>query len=438
MSSETILSVMPGSRHTTSDAAIRVRNLGKAYKIYKHNSDLIREVLTGRTLHQEHWALRDISFEVPRGSIIGVIGPNGSGKSTLLKLIAGLLDATTGSVEVNGRISAILELGTGFHPDFTGCENIITGGLCLGMSREEVEAKIPWIIEFSELASVIDQPFRTYSSGMQARLTFSTAISVDPDIFIVDEALAAGDSYFIRKSLARVRDICSSGATVLLVSHSSSMLSALCKKIIWLDHGLLRRFSSPRAVLDEYELEQERRLVELNKTQPQFSGMLFADGGYEFAKQPVRIDNFKLKDHNGTPGQLFRQGEDLTFSFTVTGTTDFEVHPVVGVRSLSGTSIFACNGIESDYKFYCTGSLEVALRIPDCRLGEGDYFVSVALVRSDYAPELEEEIYFRRDIVRFCVKRKTYRNYSYVYEPRHEWITIKPFRDGAQKNEPSR
>jgi ABC-type polysaccharide/polyol phosphate transport system ATPase subunit len=240
--------------------AIRVSGISKAYKIYGKNSDLLREVLTGRLRHSEHWALKDVSFDVARGSVVGIVGPNGSGKSTLLKIIAGLLDATEGSVEVHGKISAILELGTGFHPDFTGRQNIITGGMCLGMTRQQIEDKAQWIIDFSELESVIDQPFRTYSSGMQARLTFSTAVSIDPDILIIDEALAAGDSYFVAKCFKRIREICASGATVLFVSHGTGQVAQMCNEAIWIENGIVREIGNAREVTKNYDYSQHVRI----------------------------------------------------------------------------------------------------------------------------------------------------------------------------------
>ncbi len=237
---------------STPDIAIRVRAMSKVYKIYRHPVDLLRELLARGPHHKEHRALDRVSFDVHRGEVLGILGRNGAGKSTLLKILAGTLMPTAGTVEINGRVTAILELGTGFHPDYTGRENIYMGGLCLGMSRKEIASKLDEIIAFSELEDFIDNEFRTYSSGMQARLTFSTAAAVDPDVLIIDEALAVGDAKFQLKCFERISRLRDAGKTILLVTHDENAITQFCDRAVIVEHGTIYADAEPKIIAAMY------------------------------------------------------------------------------------------------------------------------------------------------------------------------------------------
>jgi ABC-type polysaccharide/polyol phosphate transport system ATPase subunit/SAM-dependent methyltransferase len=237
-----------------SNIAISVRNLVKEYEVYTKPIDLALEVLTRRTRHTIFRALDDVSFDVPRGEVLGIIGSNGAGKSTLLKVITGVLEPTSGSVDITGRVTAILELGLGFNAEYSGRENIYLSGLLYGMNRAEINSKLEEIIEFSGLAEFIERPVKTYSSGMHARLAFSIATAVEPDILIIDEALAAGDAAFVQKCLRRIRLLCSGGRTVLLVSHGTGLLAQLCSRVVWMERGQIRMVGSAIQVVQAYDL----------------------------------------------------------------------------------------------------------------------------------------------------------------------------------------
>ena len=239
------------------DALISVRGLGKRYEIYAQPRDrLLQSLFRGRRqFFQEFWALADISLDVMRGETVGIIGRNGSGKSTLLQLIAGTLTPTTGAVEVRGRVAALLELGSGFNPEFSGRENVFLNGAILGLPRSEIEARLPEIVGFSSLEEFIDRPVKTYSSGMLMRLAFSVAVNVEPDILIIDEALAVGDIAFQLKCIERLERLTKSGVTLLFVSHDTALVKTFCQRALYLERGRLRAMGTPDVVTELYALD---------------------------------------------------------------------------------------------------------------------------------------------------------------------------------------
>jgi len=239
----------------SSDTAIKVEKLSKCYHIYDRPSDRLMQMLTlGRKRYaREFWALQDVSFEIRKGETVGIVGRNGSGKSTLLQLICGTLNPTSGAISTHGRIAALLELGSGFNPEFTGRENIYLNAAVLGVSRDEIDAKLSDILAFAEIGDFVDQAVKTYSSGMMVRLAFSVAINVNPEILIIDEALSVGDELFQRKCFSKIEAIRAKGTTILFVSHSGSAIVELCDRAILIDQGTKLAEQSPKNIIGVYQ-----------------------------------------------------------------------------------------------------------------------------------------------------------------------------------------
>lgn len=236
------------------DVVLRTNGVSKCYHVYKRPQDRLRQffVRKDRKLYEEFWALRDVSLEVKRGETLGIVGKNGAGKSTLLQLIVGTVKPTAGDVTVNGRVTALLELGSGFHMDFTGRENIYVAGALLGLGREEIDERMERIEAFADIGEFLDRPVKTYSKGMFARLSFSVYANLDPDIFIVDEALAVGDARFRHKCMYRFRQMQEQGVSILYVSHDAPSMKHICDRVVWLDKGEMREQGASNRVVDAY------------------------------------------------------------------------------------------------------------------------------------------------------------------------------------------
>jgi lipopolysaccharide transport system ATP-binding protein len=337
--------------------SIRVKDVSKIYRLYNDPAGRLKESLWRgrRSYHQDFWALKNTSFEVRKGSTVGVIGRNGSGKSTLLQLIANIVTPTHGHIEVSGRVSALLELGSGFDPEFTGRENVFMNGVILGLSREEVSERFNDIERFAGVGRFIDQPVKLYSSGMYVRLAFATAINVDPDILLVDESLAVGDIIFQHRCMSKIREIQEQGKTIFFVSHDIGAVNKLCTEAILLEKGEIMCMGLPEKVVQEY-YKIIWNAEEKDRYEDSESGEMPDDVGKDIALEEVmhydhRFGNrkgeiiaFALTDEKGQKCETLVGGPKIFFSIAVKCHEQIDM-PLVGfvVRDLLGNELIKTN-----------------------------------------------------------------------------------------------
>jgi lipopolysaccharide transport system ATP-binding protein len=364
--------------------AIKVDKLGKAYKQYGNRwSRLAEWVLPGKKpRHKLKWVLQDISFELAPGDAVGIIGINGAGKSTLLKLITGTAQPTTGSVAISGRVAALLELGMGFHPDFTGRQNVFMAGQLLGLTVHEIETLMPQIESFAEIGDYIDQPVRVYSSGMQMRLAFSVATVRRPDVLIVDEALSVGDAYFQHKSFDRIREFRKQGTTLLIVSHDRAAMQSICDRAILLDGGRLAKQGTPEEVMDYYNAliaEREGSTVEQVRTP---EGRVQTTSGNGRAN----VLEVALENEEGRALEVLNVGVPATLHVRVR-VNDALPRLVLGymIKDRLGQQIFGTNTHHLDRaltNLEAGETIDYRFRFP-LNLGPGSYSITTALTSSE-------------------------------------------------------
>lgn len=394
----------------SSDVVIKVSSLGKCYHMYDDpRKRLLQMLYRGRRqFYKEFWALRDISFEIRRGETVGIVGKNGSGKSTLLQMICGTLSATEGTVEARGRIGALLELGSGFNPEFSGRENIYLNAALLGLSRAEIDSCFDRIVAFADIGEFLDQPVKTYSSGMVVRLAFAVQAQVSPDILIVDEALAVGDAKFQAKCFARLKDLKDQGTSILLVTHSSEQIVAHCSRAILLDEGRMVHVGEPRQVVNRYLdlLFGKERVADISNgtTQQQMdssagesppcrlswaedifaSRPLYNPHEYRWGDGKARILDFTLEaDGQSFPG-LIQTGQQIEIRLAVQFLAELHA-PIFGVtvKTKEGMTVYGANSetleVDSFRDLGASSSVVHVRAALTCSLAPGDYFISVGV-----------------------------------------------------------
>lgn len=375
-----------------AEVPLRLEGVGKEYRLYDSPRARLKSLLTGRALHHSHWALQGVSLELRRGQCLGVVGHNGAGKSTLLKLITGTLQPTTGKVQRDGRVTAILELGAGFHPDFSGRENLYFGGSLIGIGREEMAALEPQVLAFAEIGEAIDRPVKTYSSGMVVRLAFALVTAVEPDLLIIDEALAVGDQRFQKKCIERIEAFRRNGCTILFCSHSPYHVRQLCDVALWLDHGRVMEFGPTEPVIGAYEMFTRLREAPPTQAPPDVPQALIvpteqaAPGAAMPTRAPPTADaaaaivSVEIVDlGQGSPPLL--ESRDLVAIITARGHGDERPNMGFMIEQSRGVGITSLATHEEGAAPQPLGNglWRAVLTFPDLPLHSGEYVVSAFL-----------------------------------------------------------
>ena len=376
----------------SDDVVISVRNVKKMFRVYRDRGNTLKDriLFAGRRKYEEHWVLNGVSFEVKRGEAIGLIGQNGCGKSTTLKMLTKILYPDEGSIEMKGRVSSLIELGAGFHPDLSGRENIYTNASIFGLSRKEIDARLEDIIAFSELEAFIDDPVRTYSSGMYMRLAFAVAINVDADILLIDEILAVGDAAFQAKCFRKLQEIKGRGTTIVIVSHAMSQLELICDRSIWVADGLVKMDGKPRDVHPRYmEWMSRKNQQEEKKKDEQETGEAGEtdnDGNLKrWGSGEARMTGVKVLGADGTEKTDFSPWDPFTIHIDYTAQKQLD-DAVIGlaVYRSDGTLVYGTNTLidtSSPVTLKTAGTID--LKIEGLPASNGSYSIDLALHRPD-------------------------------------------------------
>ncbi len=378
----------------SDEVAISVSHVSKVYKLYDRNRDRLKEALhIGRNIHsREHFALDDVSFDVFKGETVGIIGTNGSGKSTILKIITGVLNQTSGDLTINGRISALLELGAGFNMEFTGIENIYLNGTMLGFSEKEIDAKLDSILEFADIGDFVNQKVKTYSSGMFVRLAFAVAINIDPEILIVDEALSVGDVFFQNKCYRKFEDFKKQGKTILFVSHDLGSISKYCDRVILLERGHKIGEGDPKEIIDMYKkvlVGQLESAVNTNKSESIDKGRKWKDlmqlnpNMDEYGSGLAEFTDYCAYDNGGTITNTIIKGDEFTVKVKIRFFETIQ-DPIFALsfKNMQGTEI---TGTNTMFEKITTGTLNAGETVivtftQNMSLQGGEYLISLGCV----------------------------------------------------------